>query len=59
MRDEEAQKADISTTISRRSPTTPTTSSTPSPLPQSNTTKDTIGLDGDQNERAQILYFAR
>jgi len=59
MRDEEAQKADISTTISRRSPTTPTTSSTPSHLPQSITTEDTIGLDGDQNERAQILYFAR
>ena len=59
MRDEEAQQADISTTISGRSPTTPTTSSTPLPLPQSITTKDTIGLGGDQNERAQILYFAR
>ena len=59
MRDEDAQQDDISTMTSRRAPPTPTTSSTPSPLPQSITTKDTIGLDGDQNERAQILYFAR
>jgi hypothetical protein len=45
MRDEDAQQDDISTTTSRRAPTTPTTSSTPSP-PLSITTKGTIGPDG-------------
>jgi hypothetical protein len=46
MLDEDAQQDDISTTISRRTPTTPTTSSAPSPLPPSITTKGTTGPDG-------------
>jgi hypothetical protein len=45
MRDEDAQHDDISTTTSRRAPTTPTTPSTPS-SPPSITTRGTIGPDG-------------